>query len=219
MSRALSSARLDCLLFPTVYSYVPVLTSAAKVLIIHDVIAERFPEHVFPGRAERIRWRLKSALARGQADRLVTVSDYSRRGLVEHFGLSAERVAVAGEAPDSIFRPRPEAQLPVPVGGLGITKNHRLIACVGGFGPHKNLPRLLEAFAQLVVEPRYDDLRLVLVGDLRKRPFFVGIPGAEGQSYSTGHTGHAVVFRRLSWPDEDLADLAEPLGDAGACRR
>ncbi len=205
MSRALSSARVDCLLFPTVYSYVPVLTSAAKALIIHDVIAERFPEHVFPGRAERIRWRLKSALARGQADRLVTVSDYSRRGLVEHFGLSAERVAVAGEAPDSIFRPRPEAQLPVPVGRLGITKDHRLIGCVGGFGPHKNLPRLLEAFAQLVVEPRYDDLRLVVVGDHENDSF-----SSEYQTLKASLRGRphesAVIFPGFL-ADDDLAAL------------
>ena len=104
ISRALSRARLDCLLFPTVYSYVPVATAAAKVLMIHDVIAERFPDHVFPGRAERVRWRLKSALARAQADRLVTVSEYSRLGLIDHFGLPPDQVTVIGEAPEPIFQ-------------------------------------------------------------------------------------------------------------------
>ena len=171
MSRALSSARLDCLLFPTVYSYVPVATSAAKLVMIHDVIAERFPGHVFPNRAERLRWRLKSALARAQADRLITVSDYSRRGLVDHFGLSPDQVAVVGEAPDPVFRPRPEARLPAAVRRLGISESDRFITYVGGFGPHKNLPRLLEAFARLAAEPRRDDLRLVLVGDYENDSF------------------------------------------------
>ena len=205
MSRALSSARLDCLLFPTVYSYVPVLTSAAKVLIIHDVIAESFPNAVFSTRAERVRWRLKSALARAQADRLVTVSDYSRRGLVERFGLSPQQITVGGEAPDPVFRPRPNAQLPTALRRFDITESHRLIAYVGGFGPHKNLVRLFDAFAGIAAEPRFDDLRLVLAGDFEHDLF-----SSEYRALRINLSGRPheskVVFPGFL-PDNDLAAL------------
>ncbi len=205
MSRALSSARLDCLLFPTVYSYVPVATAAAKVVIIHDVIAERFPGHVFPNRAERLRWRFKSALARAQADRLLTVSDYSRRELVDHFGLSPDQVAVVGEAPDPIFRPRPEARLPAAVRRLGIGDGDRLIAYVGGFGPHKNLSRLLEAFARLAAEPRHDDLRLVLVGDYENDSFSSEYKALRAVRRGEPHESKIEFAGFLA--DEELTDL------------
>ena len=205
MSRALSSERLDCLLFPTVYSYVPVLTSIPKVLMIHDVIAERYPGHVFPSLAERVRWRLKSALARVQSDRLVTVSDYSRRGLVEHFGTPPEGITVIGEAPDPVFQPRPNAQLPAAVRRLGIAPSDRIIAYVGGFGPHKNLPRLLEAFAQPAGESRYDDLRLVLVGDYENDPFSSEYPALKDSLLDRSHGSRVVFAGYLA--DEDLADL------------
>ncbi len=97
VSRALSSSAVDCLFFPTVYSYVPVFSQATKLLMIHDVIAERLPEHVFPTLAGRTRWRLKVALARWQADWILTVSEFSRRALVEHFGLKPDKVKVSAK--------------------------------------------------------------------------------------------------------------------------
>ena len=139
--------------------------------MIHDVIAERFPDHVFPGRAERVRWRLKSALARAQADRVVTVSEYSRLGLIDHFGLPPDQVTVIGEAPEPIFQPRPRAPLPAAALGLGFTEADRIITYVGGFGPHKNLPRLFDAFSRLTAQPRFTDVRLVLVGDYENDSF------------------------------------------------
>ncbi len=205
MSRAISRARLDLLLFPTVYSYVPVTTSAAKVLMIHDVIAERFPKHVFPNRSERFRWRLKSALARAQADRLVTVSEYSRRGLIDHFGLRPEQVAVVGEAPDPVFRPIEPARLPSSVRGAGIEDHHRLVTYVGGFGPHKNLSRLFDAFARLTSEPRFDDVRLVLVGDYEHDSFSSEYQALRSDLRRQSHESKIVFAGFL--PDEDLAQL------------
>lgn len=40
MSRALSSSEFQVVLFPTIYSYVPVFSSARKLIMAHDVIAE-----------------------------------------------------------------------------------------------------------------------------------------------------------------------------------
>ena len=177
MSRTLSAADLDCLIFPARYSYVPVWTRAKKILIIHDVIAERLPRHVFPNQTGRMWWRLKSGLARAQADRIVTVSEYSRRALIAEFGLEADRVQVVGEAPDPLFRPLAEAALPSAVTSQGATARGRLLTYIGGFGPHKNLLRLLDAFEKLAAQPRFDDLSLVLVGDYETDPFYSGYAG------------------------------------------
>ncbi len=210
MSRALSSAALDCLIFPTIYSYVPVFTRAKKVLIIHDVIAERLPQHVFPNQTGRMWWRLKSKLARAQADRIVTVSEYSRRTLIAEFGLEADRVKVVGEAPDPIFRPLAEAAPPPAVTSQGVTnqgvtRHGRLLTYVGGFGPHKNLSRLLDAFEKLSAQPRFDDLSLVLVGDYETDPFYSGY-GELRKRLAGSAIEQRVIFPGFL-PDEDLVQL------------
>jgi glycosyltransferase involved in cell wall biosynthesis len=165
LGRAISAARLDVLLFPTIYSWVPTWTAAPKLLMIHDVIAERLPRYIFPTAGGRLRWRLKSMLGLAQADLVLTVSEYSRRELVAQFGLAATAIAVVGEAPDPIFEPRLGAELPRKLLDLGLRRDSRLIAYVGGFGPHKNLSRLLDAFAKVAAAPRFADVALVLSGD------------------------------------------------------
>ncbi len=205
MSRALSSADLDCLIFPTLYSYVPVFTRAKKVLIIHDVIAERLPQHVFPNQTGRMWWRLKSKLARAQADRIVTVSEYSRRTLIAEFGLEADRVKVVGEAPDPIFRPLAETALPSAVTNQRVKQHARLLTYVGGFGPHKNLSRLLDAFEKLSAQPRFDDLLLVLVGDYETDPFYSGY-GELRKRLAGSAIEQRVIFPGFL-PDEDLVQL------------
>ncbi len=165
LGRAMSAAPLDVLLFPTIYSWVPTWTRAPKLLMIHDVIAERLPRQIFPTAAGRIRWRLKSMLGLAQADLVLTVSEYSRRELAAHFGLASAAIAVVGEAPDPIFRPVPGAHLPQKLQDMGLRRDMPIVAYVGGFGPHKNLPRLLDAFAKVAAEPRFADVRLVLSGD------------------------------------------------------
>ena len=76
MSHALSSSCCDLLLFPTVYSYVPVFNRSKKLMMIHDIIAEKYPELTLPKITAQLFWRTKVAFARWQADAIVTVSDY-----------------------------------------------------------------------------------------------------------------------------------------------
>jgi glycosyltransferase involved in cell wall biosynthesis len=108
---------------------------------------------------------LKATLGLAQADRVLTVSEYSRRALVEQFGLSSESVAVVGEAPDPVFRPLEDREPPRLFREFGLSPGCRVITYVGGFGPHKNLARLLEAFGALAAEPRFADVTLILAGD------------------------------------------------------
>jgi hypothetical protein len=73
MSRALSDHAIDLLLFPTAYSYVPVVSRAKKVVVIHDLTAERYPGP--NGRVvSRWLWNIKSMMSRRQADAMATVS-------------------------------------------------------------------------------------------------------------------------------------------------
>lgn len=171
MSRALSAAPLDIVLFPTVYSFVPVLTRARKIVFIHDVIAETFPRFTLPKPSARLFWNAKVALGRWQADAIVTVSDYSRQQVLRRFGLKPERVFVVGEACDAHFRVIDKKEAAARLRALGIPPEHRLLAYVGGFGPHKNLEELVTAFARLAARPEFSDIRLVMVGEFRREVF------------------------------------------------
>jgi len=165
MSRALSAPGFDLVLFPTIYTWVPVFGAARILVMVHDVIAETFPQLTVPRRAARLAWNLKGALGRWQADSLITISDYSRDRIVDRFGMDRSRVFVVGEAADPVFRKLTD---PVPGPDLsraGVDTSHRMIAYVGGFSPHKNLEALVNAFARLASRSEFSDVRLVMVGD------------------------------------------------------
>ncbi|MBI1789554.1 MAG: glycosyltransferase family 4 protein [Acidobacteria bacterium] len=200
MSRALSGGDFDVLLFPTIYTYVPVWSRARKIVIIHDVIAERFPQLTVPRPMARLLWNTKVALGRRQADAVVTVSEYSRAGILEHFRLPPERVFVVGEASDPVFRVIPGARATPRLAAAGVTGG-RLIVYVGGFSPHKNLESLVEVFARLPEA----DTRLILVGDYQKDSFHTCYREIRERVERLG-IGPRVVFTGYL-PDEDLAVL------------
>ncbi len=205
ISRALSDPRFDVVLFPTVYSYVPVVSRARKVVIIHDIIAERFPHLTVPAAPARLLWKAKVALGRWQADAIVTVSEYSRRGILQHFRLPPDRVQVVGEAPDPIFRRQEQPATTPRLAVLGLNRPGRLVLYVGGFGPHKNLGTLVEAFAQAITRDDFADVRLALIGEYRKEVFHSDAAALCAQIERLGLKDRVVFTGYL--PDEDLAVL------------
>lgn len=205
MSRALSQAAVDVLLFPTIYSYVPVLSRAKKIVFMHDVIAERFPELTIPNRKARLLWKTKVTLGRIQADAVVTVSEYSRRCIVEHFGIPPDSVFVVGEASDSAFRELPDAAPSPRLAKAGITGQHRYVVYVGGFGPHKNLSRLISAFARISANADNGRVRLVLVGEYKNEVFHSSFAELTDQVTQLGLDER--VFFTGYLPDEDVALL------------
>ena len=205
MSRAMSGSAFDLLVFPTVYSYVPVLSWAKKIVMIHDVIAETYPELTLPSRVARLFWKAKVSLGRWQADALVTVSDYSRQGILQHFRVAPERVFVVGEASDPIFRvleqPRPTPRL----ASLGITGSGRTLVYVGGFNPHKKLEALVAAFSRIASQSEFLDTRLVMVGEYRKEVFHSYF-GAIKKQVEELRLADRVIFTGFL-PDEELVVL------------
>lgn len=204
MSRALSAADFDLVLFPTIYSYVPVWSRAKKIVMIHDVIAESFPQSAQPGRAGQLLWNAKTVAGRMQANAIVTVSEYARRTIVEKFNLPAARVAVVGEAPDPIFRVVDNPQVPARLKDTGLAAG-RFVVYVGGFAPHKNLVTLLDAFAAIAKRDEIQDVKLVLVGEYANEVFYGEFSGIQRRVEQWG-LEERVIFTGFL-PDEDLVVL------------
>ena len=98
MSRALSSADLDVVFFPTLFSYVPTFGRARRFLMMHDATAEMYPTMALGGWKNQLLWRAKTAIGRRQADVLLTVSHYSRDTIERLVGVEKGRLHVVGEA-------------------------------------------------------------------------------------------------------------------------
>ena len=73
--------------------------------MIHDIIPEQFPKLIFTSNKHCFFWNLKLWAASKQADVILTVSEFSKRGIIEHFGIHEGRVRVITEAADRIFHP------------------------------------------------------------------------------------------------------------------
>ena len=205
MSRALASARFDVVLFPTRYTFVPLLRRTPAVLTIHDATDVNQPRLLFPNWRSRLLWRMKSQLAIRRADRIVTVSNDARRQIAEAFGLREASITVVSEGSDAGFHPRPgdaavervraRYQLPHAAG---------LILYVGGISPHKNLDALLRAVA-IVRKDEPNGWHVVMVGDYNGDSFLGCYQELKGLAHSLA-LDERVTFTGFV-PDDDLALL------------
>jgi glycosyltransferase involved in cell wall biosynthesis len=141
----------------------PVFCSAALVFTIHDLIHLRIPEE---GSAlKRLYFdRIVLPSAR-RAFRVITVSEYSRREILDWSGLPEDRVVVTGNGVDSSFCPT----------GPSRHFDGRYLLYVGNRKAHKNLDRLFQAFRMIEA----NDAKLLLSGlpdaDIVKRIGRAGI--------------------------------------------
>ncbi len=199
MGRALNAVGADIVFFPAIYSWVPLPARTPTVVTIHDAIPERFPRLVFPTRRNEWLWRAKSRVARTLAARILTVSEASRKDLTEVLGVSQSRIDVVSEAADPIFAPRNVVRSEV-LGSLGLD-DAPFFLYVGGFNAHKNVPALLEAFAELPGTPA-----LVLVGDTSGDGFHDDVPAL--RAWLAAHPGVASRVALPGWlADDALVNL------------
>jgi glycosyltransferase involved in cell wall biosynthesis len=205
MSRALSAPKFDVLLFPTVYSYVPVFSRARKLVMVHDVIAETYPQLTVPRLAARFLWKAKAAMGRAQADALITVSDYSRATILKRFRLDPKRVFVAGEAADGIFRKLAQPAPGPNLRNAGIDGSRPMVVYLGGFSPHKNLEALVSAFASIAARAEFADVLLVMVGETSGDAFHTYFGTIAAQVDALGLRGRAILTGYLQ--DEDVVVL------------
>lgn len=166
LRRSVAGQRLDVMYFPAVYSWYPTGGGAPSVVTFHDAIAEHYPGLVFPQLRQRMLWNAKIWLAKQSAAAITTVSESARTEIARYLGIDSGRIHVVLEAADPRFRriedPSARAALRR---RLGLAPDARLLMFVGGLAPHKNLMRLIEAFAQARSQDSARDVQLVLVGD------------------------------------------------------
>ncbi len=172
--RAAAAIPADVVFFPAVYSYFPVAGRTPVLVTFHDAIAEKLPRHIFPTWRGRLFWRLKCIAAARRARTIVTVSEASRRDVTAAYGLEKKPFVVIPEGFNAaVFHPRRDAaEATAERKALGIGPDTQVLLTVGGLSPHKNLDRLLAAFAELVRRRPTLDAHVALCGADREDVFF-----------------------------------------------
>lgn len=141
----------------------PALSPCPRVLTLHDAIDQRFigpNRRIGDGlRPAALRSALRHWISRTRAERVITVSEHSRRDLERELGIPGKKLRVTYEAADPRFHaPLEPADLARVRERLALPE--RYVFYIGGWEPRKNLPALLRGFA-LGALP---DTRLVLAG-------------------------------------------------------
>lgn len=129
------------------------------VCVFHDVAFRVHPE--FSTEANRIYCEQQFDRAARLADRIVTVSHFSKAEIVRHMGMAAGRIDVVHEAADPMFRRVPGVVVPDRFRAqLG---DAPFVLYVGSVEPRKNLATLIEAFAAMAQRSRHP-ARLAIAG-------------------------------------------------------
>ncbi len=122
------------------------------IITVHDLNFLHFPELLTSDSrryyVDQIKWAV------GRADRIIAVSEATRRDLLERLPVPEKKVVVIYEAAAAEFRPLPADQVAAAIARFQLAPGYLLF--VGTFEPRKNLPTLLEAYARL--RGRVDDL-------------------------------------------------------------
>ncbi|EWY36494.1 elongation factor GreAB [Skermanella stibiiresistens SB22] len=130
------------------------------VVNCHDLSFLHFPEH-HP--AERVRYldrNLEKSLRR--ADRIITLSDFVRREVIETFSFDPATVITIPLGVDGSFRPQDEDETRIVMERHGL-RHGRYVLSVATIEPRKNLHGLLRAFMRLPASLR-KEYPLVLCG-------------------------------------------------------
>jgi glycosyltransferase involved in cell wall biosynthesis len=129
----------------------PAISVSRFVFTIHDLICVQLPGASLASTcARKLYFQTVVRSAARRAYRVLTVSEYSRTELLKWTDLQDDAIVNVGNGIEPVFTPI----------GPRYDPGFAYILYVGNFKPHKNVNRLLDAYARL----DYPGLRLLLTG-------------------------------------------------------
>ena len=156
LPRRMTKDKISVFLSP--YYKGPLRASCPVVLTIHDLLFIEYLGQARPVYDRAMTWL--AGLYAGRAAAIITDSEHAKRTIVSRLRIGAQRITVIPLSVAPEFRPVPFSE---DVGRrYGVCQPY--ILSVGNFLPHKNLARLVQAFAGLDGAVRRN-CSLVLAGD------------------------------------------------------
>lgn len=145
------------------YYLMPYRPGVPTVLTCHDIIPLLFPGYFTAW--QRLMFRLTHQLALHTAEVVLAVSQTTRDDLARHLQVATHKIVVIPEGADEHFQPQSREEI------ARVRHIYRLparyVLYVGSNKPHKNLVRLVQAWA--AVASHHRDVYLVIAGPWDKR--------------------------------------------------
>ncbi len=129
-----------CAVFFSLYQSATIL-DIPHLLLVHDTIWKIFPEYLNNNR-KKIYYHLVNQAIR-KADKIITISQNSKKDMEKHFGVLSEKVKVANIDCDDIFKEKIADENNL----TSVSENY--IFYFGGFDVRKNVDNLLESYGIL----------------------------------------------------------------------
>lgn len=149
---------------------VPVFSQSKKVITVHDFINNDY--EIYKKRSgvlRRLYFYLKDRTL-AHADKVIAVSEYTKKKILEFTGIEEDRIKVIYEAADEAF-------VPIQDSALFLSLKHKynikqdFLLYVGAVDYHKNIKRLIEAFSRV----KEKDIGLVLAGVTNDKKYLKSI--------------------------------------------
>jgi glycosyltransferase involved in cell wall biosynthesis len=139
----------------------PYVLPLRSVVTLEDVMPLVLREEM-PSAARRLVYRLLNLFAAHKAARVITISKSAREDILRLLGIPSSKISVIPLAVDAAFRPKEEAEIARVREQLNLPD--RYVLYVGSNKPHKNIGRLIRAWASVVT-----DVALVIAGHWDER--------------------------------------------------
>ena len=142
--------------------FIPFFCPCPLVCTIHDICFEHFSD-IFTKR-EYLRQKLLIKFAAKHSEKIITVSQMSKKDIADKYGIDENKIIVVYNAPKESFK-----KLNISEDALFELKRRfeikkRFVLSVGNLQPRKNLVRLIKSFVSLRRQEFEFDYQLVIVG-------------------------------------------------------
>lgn len=206
MGALVRQANFDVFFFPAVYSYFPLLARVPCVICYHDATAERIPHLLFPTKLNHRLWQAKTALAKLQTTRAMTISQSSADDLRNIHNFPEQKIDLVTEGADKIFRKVEDSEIAATARKkFDIPLDAEVLLALGGMNAHKNIYSVLKAMPAILAEQ--PNVHLVIVGDTSGKGFWDNVPELMAFVKSQSELPERVHFTGYASDDDVVALL------------
>ena len=139
--------------------YLSLRSKMRQVAVMHDLNFEHYPKDL--PRSERWYYRTFFPKYAEKANRIATVSEFSKSDIIKHYHIDDEKIDVVYNGVNEIFQPVPESEKQQTKEKY--THGCAYFICVGSVQPRKNIVNLLKAF-ELFKTAGSSNTKLLIVG-------------------------------------------------------
>jgi len=192
LTRALKKLKPDIFISPD--GFLPLSIKIPCIPVIHDLNFHHRPNDL-PRMVRNYYNRCFPKFAE-KATRIITVSEYSRKDIVESYNIDPDIIDVVYNGADKIFKPATEIEKNETKKRFTSGKDYFVYA--GSLHPRKNISALLQAFEDFKKETG-SDMKLILAGET----LFI-TPGMKKKLKHMNYRNDVILTGRVSTEDMHL---------------